>query len=200
VRLLRQVIHHFRDIFAPLTDLLRESQPQKVMMTPTHLEAFETLKLRLIFAPCLTLPDVGLDATSTVAKDASRMGIHSFYCKTTEEDFINSLNGLRSRTQVSATRTALPTTSRPWPPGRRLIIGGVTLKGAPSSLCCLTTKHCGICSDNEAKLAASPIRARLEIPSWHNDTCVPQVSLEQSCSVTAATKLRNSCHCSLVLG
>jgi hypothetical protein len=35
----------------------------------------ETLKLRLIFAPCLILPDVSSDATVTVATYASTVGI-----------------------------------------------------------------------------------------------------------------------------
>jgi hypothetical protein len=39
------------------------------------LEAFETLKLRLISAPCLILPEVGSDATFTVATVASTLGI-----------------------------------------------------------------------------------------------------------------------------
>jgi hypothetical protein len=39
------------------------------------LEAFETLKLRLISAPCLILPEVSSDATFTVATYASSMGI-----------------------------------------------------------------------------------------------------------------------------
>jgi hypothetical protein len=49
-------IHHFSDLTAPLTDLLRKSHPQKVTLTPACLEALETLKLRLISAPCLILP------------------------------------------------------------------------------------------------------------------------------------------------
>jgi hypothetical protein len=68
-------IHHFSDLTAPLTDLLRKSQPRKVTLTPTCLEAFETLKLRLISAPCLILPEVGSDASFTVATNASTMGI-----------------------------------------------------------------------------------------------------------------------------
>jgi hypothetical protein len=68
-------IHHFSDITAPLTDLLRKSQPQKVTVTPACLEAFETLKLRLIFAPCVILPEVGSGATLTVATYASTVGI-----------------------------------------------------------------------------------------------------------------------------
>jgi hypothetical protein len=70
-------IHHFSDLTAPLTDLLWKSQPQKVTLTPTCLEAFETLKLRLISAPCLILPGVSSDATFTVATDASTVGIAS---------------------------------------------------------------------------------------------------------------------------
>jgi hypothetical protein len=68
-------IHHFSDLTAPLTDLLRTFQPQKVTLTPACLEAFETLKLRLISAPCLILPEVSSDATFTVATDASTMEI-----------------------------------------------------------------------------------------------------------------------------
>jgi hypothetical protein len=68
-------IHHFSDLTAPLTDLLRKSQPQKVRLTPACLEAFETFKLGLISAPCLILPEVGSDATFTVATCASTVGI-----------------------------------------------------------------------------------------------------------------------------
>ena len=68
-------IHHFSDLTAPLTDLLRKSQPQKVTLTPACLETFGTLKLRLISAPCLIFPEVGSDATFTVATDASTVGI-----------------------------------------------------------------------------------------------------------------------------
>jgi hypothetical protein len=39
------------------------------------LEAFETIKLQLISAPCLILPEVSSDAIFTVATDASTMGI-----------------------------------------------------------------------------------------------------------------------------
>jgi hypothetical protein len=39
------------------------------------LEAFDILKLRLISAPCLILPEVGTDAIFTVARDASTVGI-----------------------------------------------------------------------------------------------------------------------------
>jgi hypothetical protein len=44
-------------------------------MTRACLEAFETLKLRLIPAPCLILPDVSSDGTFTVATYASSVGI-----------------------------------------------------------------------------------------------------------------------------
>jgi hypothetical protein len=69
-------IHHFSDLTAPLTDLLRKLQPHKVTLTHACLEAFETLRLRLISAPCLMFPEVRLDAMFTVlATDASTMGI-----------------------------------------------------------------------------------------------------------------------------
>jgi hypothetical protein len=68
-------LHHFSDLTAPSTDLLRKSQPQKVTLTRACLEAFEALKLRLISAPCLILPEVTSDATFTVATYASTVGI-----------------------------------------------------------------------------------------------------------------------------
>jgi hypothetical protein len=67
-------IHHFSDLTTPLTDLLRKSLPHKVTLTHACLEAFETLKLRLISAPCVILPEVNSDATFTVAKDAYTVG------------------------------------------------------------------------------------------------------------------------------
>jgi hypothetical protein len=68
-------INHFSDLTALLTDLLRKSQPHKVTLTPAYLEAFETLKLRLISAPCLIHPEVNSDAKLTVATNASSVGI-----------------------------------------------------------------------------------------------------------------------------
>jgi hypothetical protein len=68
-------IHHFSDLTAPLMDLLRKSQPHQVTLTPYCLEAFETLKLRLISALCVILPEVSSDATFTVATYASTVGI-----------------------------------------------------------------------------------------------------------------------------
>jgi hypothetical protein len=37
-------IHHFSDLTAPLTDLLRKSQPQKLTLAHGRFEAFEALK------------------------------------------------------------------------------------------------------------------------------------------------------------
>jgi hypothetical protein len=59
---------------AALTYLLRKPQPQKFVMAPTCIEAFETLELGLISAPCLVLPKVSSDATFTVATNASAVG------------------------------------------------------------------------------------------------------------------------------
>jgi hypothetical protein len=70
-------IHHFSYLTAPLTDLLRKSLPHKVTLTHAYLEAFETLKLRLISAPCLILPEVSSDATFTVATHTSTLGIEA---------------------------------------------------------------------------------------------------------------------------
>jgi hypothetical protein len=41
-------IYHFDDLSTPLTNLLRKSHPQHIMMTPTCMESFEALKLSLI--------------------------------------------------------------------------------------------------------------------------------------------------------
>jgi hypothetical protein len=46
-------------------------------MTLACLEAFETLMLRLISAPCMILPEVSSDATCTVATYALSVGIAS---------------------------------------------------------------------------------------------------------------------------
>jgi hypothetical protein len=67
--------HHFSDLMAPLTDLLRKSQPPKITLTPAYLEAFETPTLRLISAPCKILPEVSSDAMFTVATNALIVGI-----------------------------------------------------------------------------------------------------------------------------
>jgi hypothetical protein len=51
-------------------------------MTPTCMEAFETLKLRLISAPCMVLhPEVSTDAAFIVAADASAVGMPLSYNK-----------------------------------------------------------------------------------------------------------------------
>jgi hypothetical protein len=71
-------IHHLRDLTARLTHSLRKSLPHKVTLTPACLEAFQTLKLRLISAPCMILPEVTSDATFTVATNASTMGVAAF--------------------------------------------------------------------------------------------------------------------------
>jgi hypothetical protein len=43
-------------------------------MTPACFEAFETLKLRLISAPCLILPEINSDAMFTVATYVATLG------------------------------------------------------------------------------------------------------------------------------
>jgi hypothetical protein len=71
-------IHHFSHLTAPLTDLLRKSMPQKATMTLAYLEAFETLKLRLISVPSLIPPEVSSDAMFTVVTNASTLRIAVF--------------------------------------------------------------------------------------------------------------------------
>jgi hypothetical protein len=65
----------FSDLTALLTDFLRKSLPQKVTLTRACLEAFKTLKLRLISVVYPILSEVSLDATFTVAIDAPTVGI-----------------------------------------------------------------------------------------------------------------------------
>jgi hypothetical protein len=57
-----------------LIDMLCKSHPQKVTLTHACLKVFDTLKLRLIPAPCVILT-VSSDATFSVAIDASTVGI-----------------------------------------------------------------------------------------------------------------------------
>jgi hypothetical protein len=68
-------IHHYNDLTVPLTGLLRKSQPHKVTLTHACLDAFGTLKLWVISAPRMILPEVRSDATFTVATYASSLGI-----------------------------------------------------------------------------------------------------------------------------
>jgi hypothetical protein len=85
-------IHHFSDLTVPLTDLLRKSLPSKITLTPSCLEPFETVKLRLNSVPCVILPEVISDATLTVVTYASTM-LQEYCCKTKEGDFNQSLIG-----------------------------------------------------------------------------------------------------------
>jgi hypothetical protein len=68
-------IHNFSDTSGPLTDLLKKSKPQLVVRTPTCMQAFEILNLRLIYAQCMVLPEVNWDATFTLASYGSSVGI-----------------------------------------------------------------------------------------------------------------------------
>jgi hypothetical protein len=68
-------IHHFSDMSAPSKDLMRKSQPTKIVMTPLCVVAFETLKLCIFSAPCLVLPEFSSDATFIVATNASAVDI-----------------------------------------------------------------------------------------------------------------------------
>jgi hypothetical protein len=71
-----EFIHHFSALSAPLTSTLRRSQLQKIVMTPTCMEAFGTLKLYLtIPPPCHVLLEVSSDTTFTVTMYASAVGI-----------------------------------------------------------------------------------------------------------------------------
>jgi hypothetical protein len=60
-------IHHFSDLTAPLTDLPRKSKPLNVTVVPAWLDAYEILKLRLLSAPCMILPEVSSDAMVAIA-------------------------------------------------------------------------------------------------------------------------------------
>jgi hypothetical protein len=69
--LYRKFTHHFSDLTAPLADSLLKSQTHKGTMTHACLENFEILKIRLISAPCLILPEANTDVMFTVATNAS---------------------------------------------------------------------------------------------------------------------------------
>jgi hypothetical protein len=75
-------IHHFIDNTAQLADLLRKSHPHGVTQTTPCLEAFETLEVRVISAPCVMLSEVSSDAMFIVATNASTMGLQQSFCKT----------------------------------------------------------------------------------------------------------------------
>jgi hypothetical protein len=77
--------HHFSDLSASLTDLLKRSKPQKIVMMPLGMEALRlSIKHRLIFAPCLVLPEGSLDVKLVIA---STVGISAVLLQIMEEVF-----------------------------------------------------------------------------------------------------------------
>jgi hypothetical protein len=65
-----------------------------VTRTPYRLEAFETLKLRLIFTPCLILPEVSSEVMFTVVlKMLRQWGLRQSCCEIKEEECNYSLTG-----------------------------------------------------------------------------------------------------------
>jgi hypothetical protein len=57
------------------------------------MQTLETLKLRLISTPCMVLLEASLDATFTVATNASYVKIANVLCKIKEDVFNQSLLG-----------------------------------------------------------------------------------------------------------
>jgi hypothetical protein len=55
----RKFIHHFADCSAPLTDLCRNSLPERVVHSDTTKAVFETLNARMISAHVLLIPQSG---------------------------------------------------------------------------------------------------------------------------------------------
>jgi hypothetical protein len=66
---------NFINHFSNRSALLHESKPQRIMMPPTCVEAFDTVKPRIISEPFLVRPEVSSDATFTVATYASSIEI-----------------------------------------------------------------------------------------------------------------------------
>jgi hypothetical protein len=70
----RKFIHRFADCLDPLTDFRQKSLPGKVAHVFTR-AAYETLKVRMIFAPVFLIPKSSKDAKFIVATDSSKVGI-----------------------------------------------------------------------------------------------------------------------------
>jgi hypothetical protein len=75
LQFLRHIYSSLQRPYASIDKLTAEVPAIEGYKTHAFLEAFETFKLPLISAPCLILPEITSDATFTVAKDASSMGI-----------------------------------------------------------------------------------------------------------------------------
>jgi hypothetical protein len=127
-------IHHFSDLTAPLTNLLRKSQPQKVTLTRAYLEAFDTLKLRLISAPCVILPEVSSDATFTVATDTSTVGIATIMLQDQGGGLQPPSYWARKLNIAERGNTYYAYDLEAWPYAKLSSIGGGILKGALSPL------------------------------------------------------------------
>ena len=69
----RKFIPHFAEIAAPLTDLTKKGQPNKVIWGPSQAKAFKTLRDLLTSAPILRLPD--LTRQFILRTDASDVGV-----------------------------------------------------------------------------------------------------------------------------
>uniref|UniRef100_K7F199 ribonuclease H n=1 Tax=Pelodiscus sinensis TaxID=13735 RepID=K7F199_PELSI len=69
----RQFIEHFASVAAPLTDMTRNSKPQRVVWGPREAQAFETLRRALITEPVLRQPD--FEKPFVVQTDASEVGL-----------------------------------------------------------------------------------------------------------------------------
>nr|XP_025035341.1 uncharacterized protein LOC112544063 [Pelodiscus sinensis] len=69
----RRFIPNFSSLAAPLTDLTRKGQPERVRWTPTCEGAFRELKDRLVSAPVLAQPD--FNKPFTLQTDASEVGL-----------------------------------------------------------------------------------------------------------------------------
>jgi hypothetical protein len=107
---------------------------------PPYLEAFDTLKLRLISAPCLILPDVIMftvatyaHAMFTVATNASIVGIATLMLQSQGRGLQPISHWARKLIHMSVATPTLPMIWKLWLLAKRLSIGGGALKGALSS-------------------------------------------------------------------
>jgi hypothetical protein len=146
--------HHFSDLTAPLTDLLRKSQAQKLTLTHVCLEAFKTLKLRLISATCLILPEVSSDAMFTVATYALTVGIAIVMLQDQGRGLIQLVSILARKLNLAERGN----TYYAYDIEALAVCEAVThwrgylehLKGTLSFLSSHTTTDCDICSGNRA--------------------------------------------------
>lgn len=80
----RKFVENFSTIAAPLSDLTRKENPEKVRWKQEHQEAFDELKRRLSSDPVLQGPNY--DKEFVIDTDASKVGVGAVLCQENDED------------------------------------------------------------------------------------------------------------------